>query len=76
MVSADWVNSMIIDFEKYKREHAPEPMQSPQELEALQELNSAFGTFLSAFSTNSMMMDITASPRHLTAADYFVNQTS
>jgi len=49
---------MIIDFEKYKREHAPEPMQSPQELETLQELNSAFGAFLSAFSTNSMMMDI------------------
>ena len=51
-------NNMIIDFEQYKREHAPKAMQSAQELEALQNLNSSFTNFLNAFSTNSMMMDI------------------
>ena len=35
-------NNMIIDFEQYKREDAPEAMQSAQELEALEGLNSAF----------------------------------
>ena len=49
---------MIIDFEQYKREHAPEAMQSAQELEALEGLNSAFSNFLGTFSTNGMMMDI------------------
>lgn len=51
-------NNMIIDFEQYKREHAPEAMQSAQELEALEGLNSAFSNFLGTFSTNGMMMDI------------------
>ena len=33
-------NNMIIDFEQYTREHAPEAMQSAQELEALEGLTA------------------------------------
>lgn len=48
----------IIDFNNYKNSHAPEPVHTGHEEKALATLNTAFGAYLRAFSSNALMMDI------------------